>query len=153
MFLLPSPYFGAFDKVFLINIFILCLMRASIMFLSQVHDLFEIFDTNGTGAVPFAEIMSGLSVLCDSPTGDKVAVSFLALDTDSQGTIGADSLELYVRSLLKVLMLVSPTARGQLMRNLRSSNQPSVLVIGHDESGELEMRKLIISYNTALRLF
>ena len=88
-------------------------------------------------------------MLTNSPTGDKVAVSFLVLDTNSCGTISVASVEVFIRSVLKVLVLCSPTARGQLMRNCNASDRySSVLVVNSSgDAGsyldETEMENII----------
>ena len=114
-----------------------------------MNDIFDCFDTRGLATISFAEVVCGLSVLTASSIGDKVAVSFLVLDTNSSGAISLASVEVFIRSILIVLVLCSPTARGQLMKNCNASDRyPSVLVVNTsgDTAGyldEIDMENMV----------
>ena len=116
-----------------------------------MKNVFSCFDADCLGVLSYAELVNGLVVLTNSTTGDKVAVSFLVLDTNSSGAISVDEVEVFIKSVLKILVLCCPTARDQLLRNCNASDRyPSVLVVNSSpgESGEFldetEMENLII---------
>jgi len=72
--------------------------------------LFEIFDENGDGVVDFTELSSGVSVLCGGSRGDKVAAAFSLYDFNGDGFISLDEMQLYLKSVFRVLFEAMPTA-------------------------------------------
>jgi len=75
---------------------------------SVVDRLFEIFDSNGDGAIDFSELASGLSVLCGGDREDKVEAAFALYDLDGDGTISLDEMTSYLTSVFKVLYETQP---------------------------------------------
>ena len=70
--------------------------------------LFDLFDTNGDGRVDFAELASGLSVLCGGSRDDKVKAAFQLFDFNGDGFISKDEMELYLTAVFKVLYEAQP---------------------------------------------
>merc|ERR1712167_554641 len=77
-----------------------------------VDRLFNTFDTDGNGVVDYAELASGLSVLCTSSMSDKINNAFRLFDLDGDGVITLDEMETYMTSVFRVMFETSPAARA-----------------------------------------
>ena len=71
-------------------------------------ELFEIFDADGNGFVDFAELASGLSVLCGGSREDKVAAAFSLFDTNGDGFITREEMATYLTSVFKLIYATKP---------------------------------------------
>ena len=83
--------------------------------------IFRSFDVHNSGTIDYASLISGLSVLTHSPTGDKVAVAFLAVDTFSRHEIETENVETIIKSILKVICVCSASAREHFVRLIKQS--------------------------------
>jgi Ca2+-binding EF-hand superfamily protein len=63
--------------------------------------LFALFDTDGNGVVDFAELGSGLSVLCGGNRDSKVQAAFDLYDANGDGFIALDEMTSYLGSVFK----------------------------------------------------
>jgi hypothetical protein len=70
----------------------------------QLNMLYEVFDYNGDGAVSVEELVAGLSFLCTTSTEHKLALAFLVVDQDKNGSISALELHHFFVSLFSVLV-------------------------------------------------
>mmetsp|Transcript_9937 Transcript_9937/g.18805 ORF Transcript_9937/g.18805 Transcript_9937/m.18805 type:complete len:2759 (+) Transcript_9937:118-8394(+) len=70
--------------------------------------LFDVFDTDKNGSVDFAELASGLSILCSGDREDKVRSAFKLFDIDNDGYISMDEMRTYLLSVYKVLFELVP---------------------------------------------
>ncbi|GMH57775.1 hypothetical protein TrST_g2361 [Triparma strigata] len=65
--------------------------------------IFNSFDSASTGKVDFAELTSGLSVLCNSTAKEKIITTFTIHDSDGDGHLSLDETTHFVTSVMKVL--------------------------------------------------
>ena len=65
--------------------------------------IFESFDEGGEGRVDFAELTSGLSILCNSSMKDKVITTFTIHDSDADGNLSLEEATHFVTNVFKVL--------------------------------------------------
>ena len=61
--------------------------------------LFKTFDADGNGVVDFAELASGLSILCGGSRDDKVAAAFELFDANGDGVITKEEMATYLASV------------------------------------------------------
>lgn len=74
-----------------------------------ISKLFEAFDANKDGSVDSYELISGLSVLCNSSQDDKVKKAFELFDFDGDGSISLNEMSRYLQSVFRILYEVSPS--------------------------------------------
>jgi Ca2+-binding EF-hand superfamily protein len=77
-------------------------------------ELFEIFDADGNGVVDFAELASGLSVLCGGSRDDKVRAAFELFDTNGDGVISRAEMVTYLKSVFKLIYATKPELHGSV---------------------------------------
>ncbi|ETP44618.1 hypothetical protein F442_08803 [Phytophthora nicotianae P10297] len=77
-----------------------------------VDGLFDLFDTDNSGAVDFGELASGLSVLCGGTKDQKVEAAFSLFDFNGDGFISLDEMTRYLTSVFRVLFQVSPDTQS-----------------------------------------
>lgn len=65
--------------------------------------LFNAFDADGNDAVDFVELSSGLSILCGGTQDDKVKAAFSLFDTNGDGFISPQEMEMYLTSVFNVM--------------------------------------------------
>jgi len=65
--------------------------------------IFESFDSGEEGSVDFAELTSGLSVLCNSDADDKVITTFTIHDSDGDGNLTLEETTHFVTNVFRVL--------------------------------------------------
>lgn len=73
-----------------------------------IQRLFQIFDTDNNGFVDFAELASGLSILCKDDRDSKARAAFELYDEDGNGFIDKDELVRYLTSVFKVMYEADP---------------------------------------------
>jgi len=76
----------------------------------SLQQLFELFDADGNGVVDFAELASGLSVLCGGSRVDKVEAAFALYDVDGNGVISLDEMKSYLKSVFTMLFALQVLA-------------------------------------------
>ena len=69
------------------------------------RDIYASFDLGGGDAVDFAELTSGLSVLCSSDAKDKLITVFTIHDSDGDGHLSFDETVHFVSCVFKVLFV------------------------------------------------
>eukprot|EP01041_Mallomonas_annulata_P000710 gene710-1362_t len=74
------------------------------------RQIFDAFDEYKDGYVPFADLVAGMTVLCDSPVEDRVMVCFTQLDEDSDGFITVHELERLIFAVLAVVTTCATSA-------------------------------------------
>jgi Ca2+-binding EF-hand superfamily protein len=70
--------------------------------------LFDIFDVDGSGAVDFSELASGLSVLCGGTRDQKAEAAFALYDYNGDGFISLEEMTRYLTSVFKVMYETQP---------------------------------------------
>ena len=78
--------------------------RASIV----LTRLFDVFDLDGSGAVDFSELASGLSVLCGGSRDQKAEAAFALYDYNGDGFISLEEMTRYLTSVFKVMYETQP---------------------------------------------
>ena len=76
--------------------------------------IFELFDTDMTGRVDFAELSSGISVLCGGSSDDKVRSAFALFDFNGDGYISLTEFTTYLSAVYKVMYLTTPGTRERI---------------------------------------
>ena len=79
-----------------------------------INRLFELFDADGNQRVDFAELASGLSVLCGGPRDDKVESAFALFDINGDGFISLEEMQCYLVSVFKVLYHLQPEIESRV---------------------------------------
>jgi len=79
-----------------------------------VERLFSIFDENGDGVVDFAELASGLTVLCGGAKDDKALSAFQLFDINGDGYIDRAEMKLYLQSVFRVLFEANPLLEDKM---------------------------------------
>ena len=72
------------------------------------------FAADGNGVVDFAELVSGLSVLCGGSRDDKVKAAFELYDTRGDGLLDPRDLTAYLSAVFKVLYETNRSAHAQV---------------------------------------
>jgi hypothetical protein len=92
-----------------------CVQNISALSGSQTHEegfgrvieladkIFDSFDVGSSGLVDFAELTSGLSVLCNSSMNDKVITTFTIHDSDGDGNLSLEETTHFVTNVFRVL--------------------------------------------------
>ena len=124
-----------------------------------IDRLFSFFDTNGNGTVDFAELASGLSILCRGSTTEKIQAAFTVLDIDRDGVISLDEMVAYFTAVFKIVhaMLWTSQEAGQPMAGSKHLSPEALAQItaeacfaqadlNHD--GKLEWKEFMVWYNT-----
>ena len=70
--------------------------------------LFAVFDVDGSGAVDFSELASGLSVLCGGSRDQKAEAAFALYDYNGDGFISMEEMTRYLTSVFKVMYETQP---------------------------------------------
>ena len=70
--------------------------------------LFNVFDVDGSGAVDFTEMASGLSVLCGGSRDQKAEAAFALYDYNGDGFISMEEMTRYLTSVFKVMYETQP---------------------------------------------
>jgi Ca2+-binding EF-hand superfamily protein len=70
--------------------------------------LFDVFDVDGSGAVDFSELASGLSVLCGGSRDQKAEAAFALYDYNGDGFISLEEMVRYLTSVFKVMYETQP---------------------------------------------
>ena len=78
------------------------------------YSIFELFDTDTTGKVDFAELSSGISVLCGGSSDDKVRSAFALFDFNGDGYISLTEFTTYLAAVYKVMYLTTPGTRERI---------------------------------------
>ena len=65
--------------------------------------IFTLFDADHNGFVDFAELASGLTVLCGGTDQDKVRAAFKLYDVNGDGYISMDEMTQYLHSVFRVM--------------------------------------------------
>ena len=68
----------------------------------QIHALFRVFDTDGSGTISFKELATALSIISKGDNKDKLTFLFRSFDVDGSGTLTADELSLLVKQMVSV---------------------------------------------------
>ena len=68
----------------------------------------------GNQRVDFAELASGLSVLCGGPRDDKVEAAFALFDINGDGFISLEEMQSYLVSVFKVLYHLQPEIESRV---------------------------------------
>ena len=68
----------------------------------------------GNERVDFAELASGLSVLCGGPRDDKVEAAFALFDINGDGFISLEEMQSYLVSVFKVLYHLQPEIESRV---------------------------------------
>lgn len=68
-----------------------------------LNRLFTIFDVDGNGIIDFAEIASGVSVLCEGHPADKAKAAFKLYDYNDDGVISLDEMTQYMTCVFRVM--------------------------------------------------
>ena len=76
------------------------------------REIFAAFDDAGTNAVDFAELTSGLSVLCSDAAKDKLITTFTIHDSDGDGHLSFDETVHFVSCVFKVLFVCGNMAQA-----------------------------------------
>ena len=79
-----------------------------------LHRLFDIFDADNNGVVDFAEVASGLSILCGGQARMKAKAAFRLYDYDDNGFISLDEMERYLTCIFKIMYEAQPGTREQM---------------------------------------
>lgn len=79
-----------------------------------VDRLFDLFDKDKNGVVDFAELASGVSVLCGGSAHDKVRAAFNLYDVNHDGFVSLGEMRLYLTSVFKVLFDVHPDSATRM---------------------------------------
>jgi Ca2+-binding EF-hand superfamily protein len=82
--------------------------------MSVVNQLFDVFDANKNGLVDFAELASGLSVMCGSDMDRKVEAAFRLYDTNGDGFISMEEAVSYISSIFKVMFATNADMKKQM---------------------------------------
>ena len=87
---------------------------------STTSQLFTIFDVDRNGVIDFAELGSGLSVLCGGSRDEKARAAFALYDTDDDGVLSFDEMVNYFNSIFTIMFAASHTrvADGSSARDL-----------------------------------
>jgi Ca2+-binding EF-hand superfamily protein len=80
--------------------------------MTVIPRLFDMFDTDGNGVVDFAELASGLSVLCGGTREDKVRIAFQLYDYDGDGVITFAEMARYLTSVFSVMYETNAEAQA-----------------------------------------
>ena len=75
--------------------------------------LYDIFDTNGDGVVHFAEMASGLSVLCGGSADAKARLAFKVYETDGDDVISQQEMTRYLTAVFTMTYALDPTMQGR----------------------------------------
>ena len=78
-----------------------------------VECLFRSLDFNGDGLLDFAELASGISVLCGGSRDDKVQAAFSLFDLNNDGFISLEEMITYLTSMFCTLYQVDPSLATQ----------------------------------------
>jgi Ca2+-binding EF-hand superfamily protein len=70
--------------------------------------LFDVFDTNGDGTIDFAELASGVSVLCGGDMDTKAEACFSLFDFNGDGVIEFEEMARYLKSVYMTVFLLKP---------------------------------------------
>ncbi|OQR94910.1 hypothetical protein ACHHYP_00829 [Achlya hypogyna] len=114
--------------------------------------LFEIFDADGNGVVDFAELASGLSVLCGGPKEDRVKAAFDLYDLNGDGVVSLDEMTRYLTAVFKVLFETNPgqqpveTSPEELAR-ITAEQCFDEADLNHD--GKLSLDEFVVWYSKA----
>ena len=73
-----------------------------------IDRLFEMFDADGSGAVDFSELATGLSVLCGGTAEQKAEAAFALYDFNGDGFISLEEMTRYLASVFKVMYETQP---------------------------------------------
>ena len=74
-----------------------------------VESIFDLFDADGNGTIDFAELASGISVLCGGNRDDKAAAAFALYDINGDGYISLEEMTQYLRNVFMVLYAANPS--------------------------------------------
>jgi Ca2+-binding EF-hand superfamily protein len=77
-------------------------------------NMFDMFDKDHNGIVDFAELASGLSVLCAGDRDEKITAAFALYDTNGDGVITLAEMKRYLRSVFRVLYSTSKETRAAM---------------------------------------
>jgi len=77
-----------------------------------LNRVFALFDADGNGKVSFAELASGLSVLCNGTKKDKVGAAFSAFGNGD--ALSQSEVETLLRSVFRVLLDTVPGAKSKV---------------------------------------
>jgi Ca2+-binding EF-hand superfamily protein len=73
-----------------------------------INRIFDIFDANGNGVVDYAELTSGLSILCGGSSKDRVRSAFLLYDVNGDGFISMEEMVQYLTCVFKLMYNTQP---------------------------------------------
>jgi len=78
-----------------------------------MQGLFQVFDADGDGVVDFAELSSGLSVLCGGGEDDRALAAFKLYDSNGDGFISLDEMKRYLTCVFRVMYSTQPGIQTQ----------------------------------------
>jgi len=77
-------------------------------------DIFSLFDTSMTGRADFAELASGISVLCGGSSDEKVGSAFALFDFNGDGFISLTEFTTYLSAVYKVMYETTPGTQKRI---------------------------------------
>ena len=84
-----------------------------------VGEMFKAFDANGDGFVDYAELVTGLSILCAGTTADKVRTIFSLYDLNGDGLISPQELFAYLLNIYRVTFKLQPEVLSKYRCSIR----------------------------------
>ncbi|GMI23860.1 hypothetical protein TeGR_g12199, partial [Tetraparma gracilis] len=110
--------------------------------------IFAAFDDAGTDAVDFAELTSGLSVLCNSSPKDKVITTFTIHDGDGDGHLSYTETVHLISCIFKVLFVI-----GDLGPHFGISAEQLAVITTAQAFSDVELNDGLISVGELLLHF
>ena len=77
-------------------------------------NIFSLFDTGMTGRADFAELASGISVLCGGSSDEKVGSAFALFDFNGDGFISLTEFTTYLAAVYKVMYETTPGTQERI---------------------------------------
>lgn len=76
--------------------------------IEAADELFDAFDTDGSGSCDMTELISGIAAFTGDDSGELLKTIFSVFDADNNGTLSREEMETFIRSSLLVATLRAP---------------------------------------------